>query len=171
MRTKHALAIVFVAAFAVTAAAAPASPTHAKVMLRATSLGQVLADARGRTLYLFEADRSAKSACYGKCAAAWPPYLTGASPLAGSGVKQGLLRTAKRSDGRLQVVYGGHPLYFFSGDVRSRSLKGEGIEHFGGGWYAVSAAGKKIEPAASGGTTTTPPPDQGGGGYGGGYGP
>lgn len=165
MRTKHALAIVFVAAFAVTAAA-PASPTHAKVMLRSTSLGQVLVDARGRTLYLFEADRSAKSACYRQCAAVWPPYLTGASPLAGAGVKQGLLRAAKRSDGRLQVVYGGHPLYLFSGDARAGSVKGEGIEHFGGGWYAVNAAGKKLEPHESGGTTTTTPP-----GYGGGYGP
>jgi predicted lipoprotein with Yx(FWY)xxD motif len=163
MRTKLATVVVLAGALAVPAAA-PASPTHAKVMLRSTSLGRVLVDARGRTLYLFEADRIAKSACYGQCAAVWPPYLTGGAPLAGPGVKPGLLRTAKRRDGKLQLVYAGHPLYFFSGDASAGQVKGEGIEHFGGSWYVLGAAGKKIEPAPSGGTTTTP-------GYGGGYGP
>src|SRR5512141_2774253 len=104
MRTKLATVVVLAGALAVPAAA-PASPTHAKVMLRATSIGQVLVDGRGRTLYLFEADRIAKSSCYGQCAAASPPFLASAAPLAGHGIKQGLLRTAKRSDGKLQVVY------------------------------------------------------------------
>lgn len=151
------------------ATAAPASPRHAKVLLRSTSLGSVLVDSRGRTVYLFDADRAAKSACYTQCAAAWPPLLTGSAPVAGPGVKQGLLRTTKRRDGKLQVVYAGHPLYFFSGDARGGQVNGEGIEHFGGGWYAVSAAGKKVAPAPAGGTTTTTPSS--GGGYGGGYGP
>jgi predicted lipoprotein with Yx(FWY)xxD motif len=155
--------VVLAGALAVPAAA-PASPTHAKVMLRSTSLGRVLVDARGRTLYLFEADRIAKSACYGQCAAVWPPYLTAGLPLAGPGVKQGLLRTAKRRDGTLQVVYAGHPLYRFSGDAGAGQVKGEGIEHFGGGWYVLGAAGAKIEPAPSGSTTTTTP-GYGGGGY------
>jgi predicted lipoprotein with Yx(FWY)xxD motif len=166
MLRKLATVVVLAGAVAVPAAA-PASPTHAKVMLRSTSLGRVLVDARGHTLYLFEADRIAKSACYGQCAAVWPPYLTSGSPVAGPGVKAGLLRTAKRRDGKLQLVYAGHPLYFFSGDARAGQVKGEDIEHFGGSWYVVGAAGKKIEPAPApaGGTTTTTP------GYGGGYGP
>ena len=84
---------------------------------------------------------------------------------AGAGLKPALLRTLKRSDGKLQVVYAGHPLYFFSGDSRAGQVKGEGIKHFGGEWDVLSSAGKKIEPASPGGTTTTTP------GYGGGYGP
>jgi predicted lipoprotein with Yx(FWY)xxD motif len=153
MGTKAALAVLI--ALAVAAAATASPPRHAKVMLRSTSLGSVLVDARGRTLYLFEADSTAKSACYGQCAAAWPPFLTNGAALNGAGVKTGLLATAKRKDGTLQVVYAGHPLYFFGADARAGQTTGEGIDHFGGRWYAVNAAGAKVKPAVSGGTTTT----------------
>jgi predicted lipoprotein with Yx(FWY)xxD motif len=151
-------AFVVLVALAVAAAATASPPRHAKVMLRSTSLGSVLVDARGRTLYLFEADTKAKSACYGQCAAAWPPFLTNGAPSSGVVAKKGLLSTAKRKDGTLQVVYAGHPLYFFKADARAGQTKGEGIVHFGGSWYAVSAAGKPVEAASSsydpGGTTT-----------------
>jgi predicted lipoprotein with Yx(FWY)xxD motif len=150
----------------VAAAAAAAFPPHAKVVLRSTSLGSVLTDARGHSLYLFEADKRSKSACYGQCAAVWPPLLTTSRPTAGAGVKQGLLSTTKRKDGKLQVVYAGHPLYFFSGCARAGQVKGEGIVHFGGAWYVVDAAGKKVTAEATPPATTTT-----GGGYGGGYGP
>lgn len=146
MGTKIALAVLV--ALAVAAAATASPPTHAKVMLRSTSLGSVLVDARGRTLYLFNADPTAKSACYGQCAAVWPPFLTSGSPLKVGAAKQALLRTAKRKDGTLQVVYAGHPLYFFSGDTRAGQTNGEGIVHFGGSWYAVGAAGKALKPAS-----------------------
>jgi predicted lipoprotein with Yx(FWY)xxD motif len=166
---KPGLAVLVLLAALAAAAAATASPKHAKVVLRSTSLGRVLVDARGHTLYLFDADGGAKSACSAQCAAVWPPYTTAGAPLAGSGVKQALLKTFKRRNGALQVVYAGHPLYFFSGDAGAGQVNGEGIVHFGGTWFAVSAAGTKIEPKpSSGGTDTTPAP--GGGGYGG-YGP
>jgi len=159
--------IVIVASTAVAAAAA--SPKRAPVLLGQTPLGRVLTDARGRTLYLFVGDRSAKSTCYAQCAAAWPPYLTSASPLAKPGVKQVLLTTTKRKDGKLQVVYKGHPLYFFSGD-RARTAKGQNVSAFGAKWAAVTAAGAAVLTD----TGSQPPPttpDPGGGYGGGGYGP
>jgi predicted lipoprotein with Yx(FWY)xxD motif len=149
----------------VAAAAAAASPLHAKVVLRSTSLGSVLTDARGHTVYLFEADKASKSACYGQCAATWPPLLTANTPTAGAGVKKALLTTTKRKDGKLQVVYAGHPLYFFSGDTKAGQVTGEGLVHFGGAWFAVGAAGKKVT------AKQTPPATTTTGGYGGGYGP
>lgn len=160
MRTKISLALVLITALTV-AAAASGSPRHAKVSLRSTSLGHVLVDARGHTLYLFMADHGKKSACYGQCAAFWPPLLSGAAPAAGTGVKASLLSTSKRKDGTLQVVYAGHPLYLFSLDKSAGQVKGEGFNHFGGKWYVVSASGTKILPATAsstssgGGTTTT----------------
>jgi predicted lipoprotein with Yx(FWY)xxD motif len=164
MRAKTMLPLAVLVALAA-AAAALASPRHAKVSLRSTSLGSVLVDARGHTLYLFEADHAGKSACYGQCAAVWPPFLTGTAPLAGVGVKHGALTMRKRKDGRLQVLYAGHPLYFFAADARAGQTKGEGITHFGGSWFAVGAAGRKVvSQASAGGTTTTPPPAYGGGG-------
>jgi predicted lipoprotein with Yx(FWY)xxD motif len=165
MGRKIAFAVLI--ALAVAAAATASPPRHAKVMLRSTSLGSVLVDARGRTLYLFAADSKAKSACYGQCAAVWPPLLTSGTPVRAGSAKQGLLRTAKRKDGSLQVVYAGHPLYFFSGDAKAGQTKGEGIVHFGGSWYAVNAAGKRVEPASS----PAPAPYPGDGSDMGNYGP
>jgi predicted lipoprotein with Yx(FWY)xxD motif len=161
---RLAIPLVVIVASTVVAAAT-ASPKRAPVLLRATSLGPVLVDARGRTLYLFAADHGAKSSCYAQCAAAWPPYLTSDRPVATKGLRQSLLKTATRKDGRLQVVYAGHPLYFFKGDGRAGATNGEGV---GGTWYAVTARGAKVAAkAAPPPATTTPSPDPG---YGGGYG-
>ena len=146
-------------ALVVVATALAAQP---KVTLHTTSLGKVLADARGHTLYLFKADTSGKSSCYGACAAVWPPFLAGSTPLAGPGVKLSLLHTSKRKDGKLQVTYAGHPLYFFAQDAKAGQAKGEGITHFGGSWWAVGATGTAIKPVATsnaggpGMSTTTP---------------
>ena len=148
-----------------------AAQSAAKVVLHATSLGKVLADARGRTVYLFQADKAGKSVCYGACAATWPPFLTVGLPSAGAGVKPALLGTTKRKDGKLQVTYARHPLYFFVQDKKAGQTNGEGINHFD----AVTAAGKAAKgsntaytppPAGTTTTTTTTTPYPGGG-----YGP
>ena len=47
-------------------------------------------------------------------------------------------------DGKLQVTYGGHPLYYFAPDKKAGDVKGQGVVHFGGAWWVVSAAGVKI---------------------------
>ena len=105
-------------------------------------MGKVLVAANGRTLYLFTADKG-KSACYGQCAAYWPPLIA-AKPSAGVGLKASLLGTTTRKDGKLQVTYRGHPLYFFVQDKKVGDVKGQGFVHFGGAWWVVSAAGTRI---------------------------
>lgn len=80
----------------------------------AKKLGTILVDGKGRTLYLFEADKSTTSTCNGGCATAWPPLLTSGSPSVGGSAKSGLLGTSKRSDGKTQVTYHGHPLYGYA---------------------------------------------------------
>jgi predicted lipoprotein with Yx(FWY)xxD motif len=140
------------------------------VKLRATSLGKVLVDSRGRTLYLLTADGKNKSTCYGQCTSFWPPLLTTGKPKAGVSVKASLLRVTMRRDGKHQVTYAGHPLYRFVQDAKAGQTHGEGVSAFGGEWYVLSAAGAKVEPKAEStttptGTTTT----SGGYDYGGGY--
>jgi predicted lipoprotein with Yx(FWY)xxD motif len=109
------------------------------------SLGTMLADAKGRTLYLWEADQGAKSACDGPCADAWPPLTTDGKPSAGEGVKADLLGTSKRADGTLGVTYAGHPLYYFTGDTAAGQANGQDSDAFGADWYVVSPAGSAIE--------------------------
>ena len=129
-----------------------------------TSLGPILVDSRGHTLYLFEKDKSGKSACSGKCAGAWPPLVTQGKPLAGAGLEASLLGTTRRADGRLQVTYHGHPLYTFFMDTKKGQVHGENVDAFGGEWYAVSRAGTEVEPHAAP-TTTTTTSSSGGYGY------
>jgi predicted lipoprotein with Yx(FWY)xxD motif len=109
------------------------------------SLGAVLTDSAGRSVYLFEKDTTTTSTCYGACAGGWPPVLTTGSPVAGSGVMASLLGTAKRTDGTTQVTYAGHLLYYFAGDQKPGDITGEGSQAFGAGWDLIAPSGKKIE--------------------------
>jgi predicted lipoprotein with Yx(FWY)xxD motif len=105
-----------------------------------SGVGTVLATVSGRTLYLNTLDGKNTINCKAACASAWPPLYTTARPLAGMGVKQSLLHTVKRPNGRLQVTYNGHPLYRYSGDTKAGQANGEGMNSR---WYAVTAAGNK----------------------------
>jgi len=124
-----------------------------------TSLGEILVDSQGRSLYLFKKDSQDKSACSGACATAWPPLRVSGKPTDGTGADAQMLGTIKRSDGKPQVTYNGHPLYRYQGDQKTGQINGQGIDAFGGGWFAVSPAGTQVSgpaPAAS---------SSGGGGY------
>src|SRR5437667_12546789 len=93
------------------------------VSTASTSLGRILVNSRGHTLYLFAKDRNGKSACSGTCARFWPPLLSQGKPTGGSGVKSSLLGTTKRSNGSLQVTYDKHPLYAYVLDKRAGQTK------------------------------------------------
>ena len=143
-KSKFAVLATLVAAGALAATAAVASTNKSSsISLRATQVGKVLVAANGRTLYLFTADKGKKSVCYGQCASYWPP-LTAQTPTAGTGLRASLVGTTKRKNGKLQVTYDGHPLYFFAQDKKAGGVNGQGFVHFGGAWWVVSAAGKKV---------------------------
>jgi predicted lipoprotein with Yx(FWY)xxD motif len=124
---------------------AVASSGGASVALANSNLGKILVDGKGRTLYLFEADKGTASACDGACATAWPPLSTADQPIPGSGVSASKLGTAERSDGTTGVTYNGHPLYTFAGDASPGQATGQGSDAFGAEWYVVSAAGNAID--------------------------
>ena len=84
------------------------------------------------------------STCYGACAALWPPLLTKGKPIAGHGVRASLLGTTKRKDGKLEVTYNGHPLYYFVTDRKPGQTTGQAVNQFGAPWWVLSAAGKEI---------------------------
>src|ERR1700756_362457 len=114
------------------------------VKIAKTKLGPILVDSRGITLYDFVKDKGKTSVCYGACAALWPPLITHGKPVAGRGVRASLLGTTKRTDGKLEVTYGGHPLYYFVTDRRPGQTTGQGVNQFGGPWWGLSAARKEI---------------------------
>jgi|SRR5215211_2828166 len=127
-------------------AAAAGSPTSTtKVGTARTSLGRIIVDGRGHTLYLFEKDKHGRSACSGACAAVWTPLLAHGKPIATSRAKKSLLGVIKRADGRKQVTYAGHPVYRFVYDTKPGQTNGQGLVEFGGGWDVLAPSGKKIE--------------------------
>ncbi len=140
-----AASVLVVTAAAFTGAASAASRPAAAVKVASSSLGRIIVDSHGRTLYLRTRDRGHTSTCSGACARNWPPFTTRGKPRAISGARRALLGTTRRKDGRIQVTYHGHPLYFFAGDRRAGQTRGEGLSAFGGRWYAVSTAGRAVQ--------------------------
>lgn len=125
---------------------APVGP--ATVDAKQTDKGMILVDGKGRTVYLFDKDKpGGKPTCTGACLKEWPPFLTEGKPVAGSGVKGDWLGTVQWPDGKTQVTYHGHPLYYYAKDTKPGDMKGQDTTSNGGEWYIVSAdKGEKVGP-------------------------
>src|SRR5664279_5563192 len=128
-----------------------------------TSLGPVLVDSKGLTVYLLTADTPGHSTCSAQCLQYWPivaaPSGTGMSPVPGI---IAALTTTKSTTGASMVAAGGWPLYTFVKDQGPGDVTGEGVKTFGGTWYAVSPSGTAVKAPA----TSAPAAGAGGGGSG-----
>jgi predicted lipoprotein with Yx(FWY)xxD motif len=136
-----AAAVVVAAVAAFTTSGWAASNAGARVSVRSTEFGKALFGPSGKVLYVFGADRGSTSHCYGVCAAAWPPLLTKATPVAGAGVKASLLGTTTRKDGTLQATYNHHPLYYYSADKVGK-VKCQHATMHGGLWLIIKPSGE-----------------------------
>jgi predicted lipoprotein with Yx(FWY)xxD motif len=121
-----------------------ASAKGPKLKIVDSDYGKILANRQGRALYLFTADTGKASTCSGDCATAWPPYIVKKKPVAGPGVKSGKIGTTRRSDGKLQAIYAGHPVYFYEGDNEPGEVLCQAVNEFGGYWYVLRASGKAV---------------------------
>jgi predicted lipoprotein with Yx(FWY)xxD motif len=140
-RARLALAIAAVLAlFAVGPGSASAAKVT-KVKLQSSAYGKVLFDGKGGALYLFTADTPKQSNCYGQCAVEWPPFYARGKFRPGPAVNAKLLGRTTRSDGRKQVTYAGHPLYYWYKDPPNQIFCHDVFE-FGGDWLAVQKSGK-----------------------------
>jgi predicted lipoprotein with Yx(FWY)xxD motif len=127
------------AAVATPKAAPAASVTAGAQLLKARPIGgiEVLTNASGLTLYSFAPDTPSRSACYGSCAAYWPPVPGNVS--AGPGVT-GAIGSIKRTGGSTQATYDGHPLYTYIGDSAPGQDSGNNLNLNGGLWRTVPVA-------------------------------
>ncbi|WP_211265793.1 COG4315 family predicted lipoprotein [Actinacidiphila oryziradicis] len=99
------------------------------------SAGIWLTDSAGRTLYSYTKDKETTSNCYDTCATKWPPLTTTkAVTVTGKYTVPKDLGTITRTDGKKQVTYGGHPLYYFKGDTAPNQIKGQGVD---GAWFLI----------------------------------
>ena len=111
-----------------------------------TSLGTVVVDGTGKTVYEFDSDTmgSDTSACTGQCATLWPAVTTTASSPTVSGVS-GAVGTVAASGGARQVTLDGHRLYTFSGDSKAGQVNGQGFMNI---WWVLSPAGEEVKGSA-----------------------
>jgi predicted lipoprotein with Yx(FWY)xxD motif len=104
------------------------------------TLGMILVDGEGMTLYRFDNDTAGVSNCSGGCLTAWPPLLTEFEPVALEGVN-GEIGTITRSDGTMQVTVNGFPLYYWQNDEAAGDANGQGVNNI---WWVVDADGETV---------------------------
>lgn len=124
----------------------PAETSDAELAIADSSLGEIVVDGDGMTVYIFDKDTadSGKSACAGDCLAAWPPVATTNESPAVDGVT-GEVATITRDDGSLQITLNGLPLYLYAADEAAGDVTGQGV---GGVWWVVGPDGGKIDTVA-----------------------
>lgn len=110
-----------------------------------TSLGKVLVDAHGLTVYMFTPDSSGKSTCDASCLQYWPPV----APSKAASTVTGKVATTTTTAGASIATVGGWPLYTFVQDQKPGDVSGEGFSDFGGVWYAVSPSGQPVKGAGA----------------------
>ena len=111
-----------------------------RVKVVSSDYGRIVADGRGQAVYFFERERGSTPRCYGACATAWPPVLAKGRPRGGAGADPQLVGVTRRRDGRRQVTYAGHPVYYYVGDSPGRVLCHD-VTEFGGRWVVIRPDG------------------------------
>ncbi|MCL6096729.1 MAG: hypothetical protein M1444_03590 [Patescibacteria group bacterium] len=108
------------------------APSNNVYMIKTNaSKGDYLTDLKGITLYIFDKDKPGVSNCYNSCAAAWPPYTSGATAQSNLPAN---ISVVKRTDGTNQFAYKSSPLYYYATDAKAGDITGDGV---GGVWHIV----------------------------------
>lgn len=114
----------------------------AVLMVADSTLGEIVVDGEGMTVYMFDSDTqgSGVSTCEGQCLANWPPVTADAESLDVEGVT-GEIGTITGTDGGTQLTLDGWPLYYFAGDAAPGDVSGQGVNDV---WWVLSPAGERI---------------------------
>jgi predicted lipoprotein with Yx(FWY)xxD motif len=123
-----------------------------------TSLGSVLVDSRGMTVYVLTADAPGQSTCSALCLDKWPLVSAPAGDVTSVPGVSALLGVTKATSGASMLTAGGSPLYTYSGDSAPGDTHGEGIEAYGGKWYAVSPSGVAVKGSLGSAPSSAPAP-------------
>lgn len=121
------------AAASTPSSASAASGSASSLKTQSTSIGTVLVDSSGKTVYELVGATAANNMCTGGCLAIWPEVT---------------------ANGK-QVVVNGHPAFTFALDTAAGQTKGQNLTDQWGKWLALDASGNPISaPAAA--TSTAP---------------
>ena len=119
---------------------ATADATTLALAMADSSLGSILVDGKGMTLYLFTKDTTNTSNCTGQCLVAWPPLI--GKPTAGKGVDDSKLGSFSRTDGSTQATYNGWPLYYWQKDTKPGDVTGQDVNNV---WFVLDRDGNAVK--------------------------
>jgi predicted lipoprotein with Yx(FWY)xxD motif len=116
-------------------------PEPATLKVADTSLGQIVVDAAGMTVYYYDSDTagSGVSSCAAACLAAWPS-VHGDADVTVDGITAEV-GSITGTDGAPQLTLNGLPLYLWVNDHAPGDVTGQGA---GGVWWVVAPDGAKI---------------------------
>lgn len=132
-------------AYGAAASRTGASRAGTIVQAHSSSLGRLLTDGHGRTLYLFEADQPNVSKLSAAGLSIWPPFAATGKLQAKSGALAAKIGTITGADNKPQVTYDRHPLYYYVGDAKPGQTSGQALDQFGAEWYVLAPSGNKID--------------------------
>jgi predicted lipoprotein with Yx(FWY)xxD motif len=113
--------------------------------VESSAVGKILVDRKGRTVYLFMADKPGVSNCSGQCLVYWPAVVAPKTlPATLPGVTGKLGVITRKDNGVRQLTVNGWPLYLYAGDTAAGQINGQGSNGGGALWWVVKPNGKKI---------------------------
>jgi predicted lipoprotein with Yx(FWY)xxD motif len=120
-----------------------AAAADALLMTADSSLGEIVVDAEGNTVYMFDSDTQGgdASTCEGQCATNWPAVTSDSDAPEVDASVTGEIGTITGVDGSTQLTLNGWPLYYFAGDSAPGDTNGQGVN---GVWWVLTPAGEKI---------------------------
>ncbi len=108
-------------------------------------VGKILVDKKGRTVYVFMADKKGVSNCTGQCLVFWPAVVAPKKlPKSLPGITGKLGVITRTDNGVRQLTVNGLPVYLFAGDKAPGQINGQGSNGGGALWWVVGPNGKKI---------------------------
>ena len=114
-----------------------AKPDYTVMIAVKEGIGMYLVTPEGMTLYYFAKDNYSMSNCYGQCAVKWPPYGDNKLVIP-STLNITDFNFILRDDGKIQLVYKGHPLYLWINDHKRGDTTGQGVKNV---WYVAYVSG------------------------------
>ncbi|TYP99288.1 putative lipoprotein with Yx(FWY)xxD motif [Tenacibaculum adriaticum] len=110
----------------------PADVATVKLTTNST-LGSILTDSEGKTLYFYSKDTKDTSECLGGCIDLWPVFYS-ENLVADNGLNANDFKTITRTDGVKQTTYKGWPLYYFDNDNIAGDINGENVNNI---WFTA----------------------------------
>jgi len=112
----------------------PQLPTANAVKLaNNATLGKILTDSEGKSLYFFSKDTRETSECVDGCRDIWPVFYVENLTIDNE-LDPADFETITRTDGAKQITYKGWPLYYFANDTNIGDTNGDKVNNV---WYVA----------------------------------